>query len=316
MARYLPPGAQVLINPGHYLMRLASSSSIHTRKRPSSTFPLLLLGLMVGVPMPASACPPGHYMIGGGTGGWVGCAPMDGGVGQGVSPASVEKFDITAPSLSTGDAEKWSDFLGHVADESIKSEREALPPEQREFYDELIRGFWVYGKSREGAAVPMCTATFWYRRIFLVGGSNGGFAYMDWGGSEPGTMLAVFDHQIPLARSVARVRVQLVQDGETQEVEAFHTSYPGSRHMGMIMMRVPSTTGLLSAIQDQGRIELKMDERELTRSTVIIKRLLDQRGPTGRYEMVTGTDFRDGLAARHALQDCLREQGRLPGPVR
>ena len=263
--------------------------------------------------MSAKACPPGHYEIGGGTAGWVGCAPMDGGVGEGEgeSPASVEKFDITAPALSTHDAEAWSGFLGHVADDTTKSEREALPPEQREMYDELLRGFWAFGKSREGSAVPMCTATFWYRRIFLMGGSNGGFTYMDWGGPEPGTMLAVFDHQLPPVRRVAQVRVQLVQDGETQEVEAFHTSYPGSRHMGMVMMRVPSTEALLSAIEDQGHLELKMDERELTRSTVLITRLRDRRGPTGRYESVTETDFRDGLAARDALQKCLREQGRL-----
>jgi len=255
-------------------------------------------------------------MIGGGTGGWVGCAPMDGGVGQDASPAAVEKFAITAPALSSHDAEEWSDFLGHIAEESITSEREALPPEQREMYDELLRGFWAYGKSRQGSAVPVCTATFWFRRIFLAGGSNGGFSYMDWGGTEPGTMLAVFDHQLPPARRVARVRAQLVQDGETQEVEAFHTTYPGSRHMGMIMMRVPSTEALLSAIEDQGRLELKMDERDLTQSSVLITRLRDQRGPTGRYAMVTGTDFRDGLGAREALKECLREQGRLPEAAR
>lgn len=294
----------------------AVSISANRSWLPAKVYSTLLFGILVVAPMSASACPPGHYMIGGGTGGWVGCAPMDGGVGQGESPASVEKFDITAPALSTYDADKWSSFLGGIAEESIKSERDALPPEQREMYDELIRGFWVYGKSREGAAVPMCTTTFWYRRIFLTGGSNGGFSYMDWGGAEPGTMLAVFDHQLPPSRRVARVRVELVQDGETQEVEAFHTSYPGSRHMGMIMMRVPSTEILLSAIQDSGRIELKMDERELTRSTVIINRLRDQRGPTGRYHMVTGTDFRDGLSAREALRKCLLEQGRLPESAR
>lgn len=271
--------------------------------------------LLAALAMPAMACPPGHYQIGGGTGGWVGCAPMDGGVAQGESPASVERFNITVPALSTYDANQWSDFLGHVAGQTIESERERLRPEQREMYDELLRGFWAYGTSRQGASVPMCTATYWYRRINLVGGSNGGFMYMDWGGQDPGTMLAVFDHQMPAVSRVARVRVQLVQDGQTQEVEAFHTSYPGSRHMGMIMMRVPSTQALLSAIQDRGRLELKMDERELTRSTVLITRMRDRRGPTGRYRLVTGRDFHDGLATRDALTACLREQGRLPAPA-
>jgi hypothetical protein len=258
-------------------------------------------------------CPPGHYPIGGGTGGWVGCAPMDGGVGQAESPASVDKFNITAPGLSNYDAKQWSGFLGDLAAGTIASEREALRPDQRPIYDELIKGFWAFGTSRKEAPVPMCTATFWYRRIFLGGGSNGGFMYMDWGGSEAGTMLAFFDQQIPTVRQVGRVRVQLVQDGQTQEVEAFHTTYPGSRSMGMIMMRVPSLQALLSAIVDQGSIELKMDERELNQSKVLITRLRERgRPPTGIYHAVTGRDFREGLSARDALTTCLREQGRLP----
>jgi hypothetical protein len=65
---------------------------------------LLMLAGAFAVASPASACPPGHYSIGGGTGGWVGCAPMDGGVG-GVTPAgpSIEDMNITAPGLSTYD---------------------------------------------------------------------------------------------------------------------------------------------------------------------------------------------------------------------
>nr|MCU0882364.1 hypothetical protein [Hyphomonadaceae bacterium] len=54
---------------------------------------VLTLAFALGFAAPAHACPPGHYGIGGGTGGWVGCAPMDGGVGQAESPASVERFN-------------------------------------------------------------------------------------------------------------------------------------------------------------------------------------------------------------------------------
>jgi hypothetical protein len=238
---------------------------------------------------------------------------MDGGVGQAESPASVERFNITAPALSNYDANQWSAFLGDLAAGTIQSEREALRPEQRPLYDELIRGFWAFGTSREEAPVPMCTATFWYRRIFLGGGSNGGFMYMDWGGREPGTMLAIMDQQIPPVRHVGRVRVQLVQDGQTQEVEAFHTTYPGSRTMGMIMLRVPSTQDLLSAIEDQGQIELKMDERELNQSRVLITRMRQRgRPPTGIYHAVTGREFHEGFSARDALTTCLRQQGRMP----
>jgi hypothetical protein len=260
----------------------------------------------------AQGCPPGHYPIGGGTAGWVGCAPMDGGVGGGTSPASIENLDITAPGLSTYDADAWSDFFADSADQTIEQEREELDPARREAYDALLDGVWGYGKSRPGAPVPMCMAIFMFKRVGLFGSSGGGFMYLDWGGAEPGTVFAFFDHGVPRVRQVARVRVQLEQDGEIQEVEAFHTAFPLIRDMGMVMLRVPSTQALLSSIQDEGNYRLLMDERELTRSTTVIGRMRDRRGPTGRYQEVTGRTFHGALEARDQLQACLAEQGRLP----
>jgi hypothetical protein len=260
----------------------------------------------------AHACPPGHYQIGGGTGGWVGCAPMDGGVGQGNSTPSIEDMSITLPALSTYDASAWQDFFSHSAQQSIESEKEKLKPEQKQIYDELLAGVWAYGKSRQGAGAPMCMAMFMYKRVTMFGSLNGGFMYLDWGGPEPGTMFAVFDAAIPRVRKVDRVQVQLDQDGEIQEVEAFHTGFSMFRGMGMVMLRVPSTADLLSAIRDEGSFRLLMDERELSRSTTIIGRMRDQRGPTGRYRDVTGRRFHSALGARDQLRGCLREQGRLP----
>jgi hypothetical protein len=260
----------------------------------------------------AHACPPGHYQIGGGTGGWVGCAPMDGGVGAGNSAPSIEDMNITAPALSTYDASAWQDFFAHVAEGTIESEKEKLTPAQKKIHDELLAGTWAFGTSRQGAGAPMCMAMFMYKRVSLLGSVNGGFMYLDWGGPEPGVMLAVFDHAIPKVRQVDRVQVQLDQDGEIQEVEAFHTSFSMFRGMGMIMLRVPSTQALLSSIQDEGTLRLLMDERELSRSTTIIGRMRDRRGPTGRYQEVTGKRFHSALQARDHLRNCLREQGRLP----
>ena len=268
-------------------------------------------------PGSARACPPGHYGIGGGTGGWVGCAPMDGGVGGGgQSPASIENLDVTAPALSTYDPDAWADFLGHIGQTTIDQEREGLTPDQRAFYDELLAGTWIYGKSRSGAGVPMCMASFMFKSVTLLGTATGGFMYLDWGGAEPGTMFAFYDHRMPGVRQVARVRVQLEQNGEIQEVEAFHTRHPTYPQMGMVMLRVPSTEALLGAIEDRGTYRLLMDERELSRSTTIIGRLRDRRGPTGRYREVSGRDFHSALGARDHLQTCLREQGRLPDAVR
>ena len=281
----------------------------------SAALAALIVTLLLAVSA-AHACPPGHYQIGGGTGGWVGCAPMDGGVGAGNSAPSIEDMNITLPALSTYDASAWQDFFSHVAEQTIESERGKLKPEQKKIYDELLEGTWAYGKSRPGAGVPMCMAMFMYKRVTMFGSLNGGFMYLDWSGAEPGTMFAVFDHAIPKVRKVDRVQVQLDQDGEIQEVEAFHTGFSMFRGMGMVMLRVPSTEALLSAIQDQGTFRLLMDERELSRSTTIIGRMRDRRGPTGSYREVTGRRFHSALGARDQLRGCLREQGRLPAARR
>lgn len=252
---------------------------------------------------PAHACPPDHYAIGGGSAGWVGCAPMDGGAGGTSTGPSIEDMNITAPGLSTYDARAWTDFFQHMAEQTIEDERRAVPPHLRETYEALLAGTWLFGRSRHDTSVPMCMASFHTRQ--------GGIMFLDWGGPEPATTFSFFDTKIPRVRQVGRVRVRLEQSGETQEVEAFHTAHslPG---MGMVMMRVPSTAALLAAIEDLQDYRLLMDERQLTRSTTIIGRMRDRGGPTGRYHEVSLNHWHSGHSARDSLIDCLRDQGRLP----
>lgn len=252
---------------------------------------------------PAGACPPGHFEIGGGTAGWTGCAPMDGGVDLSGSGSSIEDLDITAPGLSTYDPEAWTDFFEHMAEQTIEEERRQVPPHLQETYEALLAGTWLFGRSRDGDDMQACMASFHTRR--------GGIMFLDWGGSDPGTTFSFFGEVIPRVRRIDRVRVRLEQSGEAQDVEAFHTSHPLPR-MGMVMMRVPSTEALLSAIEDVQDYRLLMDERELSRSTTIIGRWRDRRGPTGRYHEVSYNRWHSGLTARNYLIDCLREQGRLP----
>lgn len=274
------------------------------RMRSVAVWLVLLMGAVL-VPMaaPAHACPPGHYPIGGGSAGWVGCAPMDGGAGGTSTGPSIEDMNITAPGLSTYDAKTWTDFFDHIGDQIIEEERRAVPPRLREVYEELLKGTWLFGKSRAGDPFPTCMASFYFRQ--------GGIMFLDWGGPEPGTMFAFFSTNIPRARQVARIRVQLEQSGQLQEVDAFHTAH-SLRQMGMVMLRVPSTAALLSAIEDVQDYRLLLDERQLTRSATIIGRMRDRGGPTGRYQEVLRNHWHSGLSARDSLTACLREQGRLP----
>lgn len=287
--------------------RLPRNRRWRLRTTPVAAFAAFAAGLFVA--QPAAACPPGHYEIGGGTGGWVGCAPMDGGVdlgGESGGGSSIEDMDITAPGLSTYDPEAWSDFFAHMAEQTIEEERRQVPPHLRETYEALLAGTWLFGRSREGDEVQACMASFHTRR--------GGVMFLDWGGSDPGTTYSFFGEGIPRVRKIDTVRVRLEQSGEAQDVEAFHTSHPLPR-MGMVMMRVPSTEALLSAIEDVQDYRLLMDERELSRSTTIIGRWRDRRGPTGRYHEVSYNTWHSGLTARIYLIDCLREQGRLPSSL-
>ncbi len=283
-----------------------SCRSSRARLRIASSALLLLFGAFL-IAAPAAACPPGHYSIGGGTGGWIGCAPMDGGVGRS-SPAgpSIEDMNITAPGLSTYDPQAWQDFFDRMGDQMIEEERRTVPPELRETYEALLRGTWLFGQSRAEDPVPTCKAGFYFRQ--------GGIMFLDWGGPEPGTMFAFFGTNIPRSRHVTRIRVQLEQAGQMQEVEAFHTAH-GFRRMGMVMLRVPSTQALISAIEDRQNYRLLMDARELTRSATIYGRMRGRGEPTGRYLEVMRNHWHSGLSARDSLTACLRDQGRLPAAL-
>lgn len=273
--------------------------------RSASRVPRTLFALLLAaVALPAMACPPGHYPIGGGTSGWTGCAPMDGGVGDGNNAPSIEDMDVTAPGLSTYDAKAWTDFFEHMAQQTIEQERSSFPPEKREIYDALLRGTWLFSKSRPGADVPTCIASFHTRR--------GGLMLLDWGGSEPGTVFALFGDGIPRRGRVERVRVRLEQSGEVQEVEAFHSNYPYTHGLGMVMLRVPSTQALLSSIEDVQDYALQMDKADLHKPATLIGRLRAPRGPSGEFHPIPVMQNRwhSGLTARDHLAACVREQGR------
>ncbi|AJD56807.1 hypothetical protein [Synechococcus elongatus] len=256
--------------------------------------------LMLLVGAPVKACPPGHYQMGGGNAGWVGCAPMDGGVGSGNSAPSIADMNITAPRLSTYDAKQWVDFFEQMAQSSIETERELVGKENPEVYEALLQGVWIFGSSKLDSKVPMCTATFATRR--------GGVMFQDWTGDEPGTFLAFYNVNIQRVNQVKRVRVRLEQSGESQTVEAFQTNYPLVDTMGMLMFRVPSTEALLSSIEDNQDFNIYMRESDIETRRGLGLLLLPNRGRNDvEYKVVSG-EWHSGLSARDALKACIQKR--------
>lgn len=210
-------------------------------------------------------CPPGFFPIGGGSGGWVGCAPMDGGVGGGGSnnrpaPPPMADNGVRLPGLSTYDPKKWLDFFEHLRQSSLKSHREALVKRHGEAagktFDQLAEGTWTVGRSPAGQPTLACAASFWTL--------NGGVILMDWKGEQSGTAMMFFAKQVPHdKKGVKRLRVDLVQSGETQNVEVLASRFPLVPSMGMMFFKVPSSEALLGAIEDTQDFAVHLEGREL-----------------------------------------------------
>jgi hypothetical protein len=262
---------------------------------------LALLGACLST-APARACPPGHYAIGGGTGGWEGCAPMDGGVGagEGNSLPSIEDMNVTLPGLSTYDAKAWVNFFEEMAQSQIETEREIYGKKNPEAYEALLRGTWFFTRSNPEDKIQICMADFMRRR--------GGIRLMHWDGDEPGTFLAFFGDNIQRVGKVKRIRVRLVQGGESQTVEVFQTNYPLSKYMGMLMFRVPSTEALLNAIEDNQDFKIFMDQSDIEMREGLGRVLLKPKGQKGVEHEIFTPGWHTGHAARDALKACIRER--------
>jgi hypothetical protein len=210
-------------------------------------------------------CPPGFYPIGGGSAGWVGCAPMDGGVGSGqAAPANnappMINNGVRLPGLSTYDPQKWADFFEEMRQSSLRTHRELLVRKRGEaagkIFDQLYEGVWTVGRSLKGQPTLACAATFWTL--------NGGVILMDWKGEQSGTAMMFFSRFVPHdKKGVKRLRVGLVQSGETQNVEVLASRFPMVPTMGMMFFKVPSSEALLGSIEDTQDFAVQMDGREL-----------------------------------------------------
>lgn len=214
----------------------------------------VLAGL--GAPVPAAhaegRCPPGFYPTGGGTAGWLGCAPM----------GPMEEEEASEESSGGG----YSDGLPPMrydpeqlriwAEEATRAEAAVEAERMRDpVYRRLSAGYWEYIESDPTDPKQICMATFLTRR--------GGVVLMDWGGEYPGTYLAFFGGGIRQTASIERLRVSLIQSGEEQTVQAFHAPVPWEPSLGMVMFAVPSTSALLDNIDAVQDFEVKLQDQAL-----------------------------------------------------
>jgi hypothetical protein len=227
---------------------------------------------------------------------------MDGGANEGLARNQVSDFNTRAPGLSTYDPKQWADFFEQMAQSQIKTERELFGKKNPEIYEALLRGTWLYGRSMPHSSPPTCMASFHSRQ--------GGVAFFDWSGKEPGTFLAFFDSSIPRVRGVTRVQVRLEQSGKSQTVEAFHSNYPLLKHAGMLMLRVPSTTALLNSIQDEQDYKVFMREIDVLSRPGIGDLILPKRGRPDVEHEILSNRWHSGHNARDELRECIKQRDR------
>lgn len=216
-----------------------------------TTFPLLsrvsalaVLTLSLIVPQQAPAqgsCPPGT--IPGGTmvpgqenAGWTACLDVGGAEDGGDSGDG--GGDGVPPPFDAGE------FAKLMAWEKANAEaQEQLRMQQDPVYREMKQGTWKFSRSKPSDPRQFCGASF----VQL----SGGVMLMDWGGQHQATYLGFYGGAIPPSNAVKKVRLSLVQSGETQSVQAFHTALPWAKKIGMVIFAVPSTKALLASIEDR-----------------------------------------------------------------
>jgi hypothetical protein len=183
-------------------------------------------------------CPPGYFPIGGGNAGWEGCAPM--GEYEDYEDEGYYDEEYETPPPMEYSAQDWADFAAASALAAAEAEaaRQNDPT-----YRKLAAGFWDFDSSPARAKAGVCMATW-----LTLGG---GVLLSDWSGKEKGTYLGFFGPSIPHVARIKKTKVTLTQSGKDQTVQAFLAPFPWSKELGMIIFAVPSTSALVSSIEDR-----------------------------------------------------------------
>lgn len=150
-------------------------------------------------------------------------------------------------------------------------------------YQDLMKGTWTYYASPAGQNPKSCAATFWTR--------NGGVTFTHFGGLrgvQDSTYLGFFGNGIPTVDQPRTVTMDLIQNGESQQVEVLNINFALVKSMGMVLFNINSPDILVGAIDDQQDFELKFNGASIAQGV-----------------------WHSGLQARNHMASCLQSQGYL-----
>ena len=85
--------------------------------------------------------------------------------------------------------------------------------------------------------------------------------------SEKGdfTLLGFFGATIPSVRKPRVIKLELIQSGETQKVQAFNINLGSVKSMGMVLFNVHTPEILIGAIEDKQDFEIKFNGETIAR---------------------------------------------------
>jgi hypothetical protein len=218
---------------------------------------IILVAAMLCGPATARAqsCPPGMMSTGGGSAGWVGCAPIYD-PWQGVSSDP----DPT-PSWARGPS--IDPLAGRIAAATTLFELEARrtedlqrrlasDPEFARAYRRYVDGAWeLFGRTDR----RQCAAVF-SREGSLV-------LMFEAGGDQPGALLVFVGRGLPTPAKPRTIKVELRQnrDAKAQSVKAFSYRVPETE-LGALALSVPTMSALLDNMLDDHSFELSIDGRK------------------------------------------------------
>lgn len=215
---------------------------------------LLVLGMALGS-TPAIAqhggCPLGMGAIGGGSAGWVGCAPIyDPWQGAPIDPDPTPSW-ARGPSIDplAGRIAAATTLFELEAERTADLQRRlASDPEFARAYRRYTEGGW---ELYEQTGRHQCAALFSRERSILL--------MFETGGGKPGALLVFIGRGLPTPEKPRTIRVELRQnkDANAQSVKAFNYRVPETEY-GAVAISTPTMAALLENMLDDHSFELSI----------------------------------------------------------
>jgi hypothetical protein len=210
-------------------------------------------------------CPDGFLPTGGGTAGWIGCAPYYNPNTENASPDP----EPSRPSVSSYYDPKFTALQFQSASAMIDLQQQAKLLQDPK-YLKYISGSWnLFPTSRLAGVKPgsYCVASFFKASmdpaakkapvmINLVGP----------GGDYKGVLLTFAAADIPRPKTMKTITVTLIQNNDPPAtVKAFNYTMP-NLPFGVIAFAVPTIDGALAGIEDVQNFDVKIDGKSVAKT--------------------------------------------------